>query len=117
MKKLNNKGFTLVELLAVIAILIIIMMIALPNISSSIERTKSKQDAAVIKVIKTAGNLYVSDHKNNITETYCLNVSTLISEDYLDQEDVSDYQNYSLTYIKQNNRIELESLNETSCDQ
>lgn len=43
MKKLNNKGFTLIELLAVLVILIAIMSIAIPSISSSLDRTKEKQ--------------------------------------------------------------------------
>lgn len=37
---MNNKGFTLVELLGVILILSIIMLIAIPNITSILERTK-----------------------------------------------------------------------------
>jgi len=121
MKKLNNKGFTLVELLAVVAILVIIMMIALPNISSAIERTKTKQNKAVEKVIVTAGNLYVSDHKNSImnesSSNYCFNVATLVSNDYLDEEDVGDYENYSLKYTKnsETNKIEFDSMQDYQC--
>ena len=40
---MNNKGFTLVELLGVIAILSIIMLIAIPNITSTLERSKRDQ--------------------------------------------------------------------------
>ena len=43
MKRLNKKGFTLVELLVVIVILGVIMSIAIPSITSSIERSKDKQ--------------------------------------------------------------------------
>ncbi len=97
MKKLNNKGFTLVELLAVVVILVIIMTIALPNISSSIERSQDKKDAAMEKVIKSAGELYISKHKATVSSVisnkgscYIL-VSDLISENYLSSEDVADY--------------------------
>ena len=40
MRKLNNKGFTLIELLAVLVILVVIMSIAIPSITSSVERNK-----------------------------------------------------------------------------
>ena len=40
MKKMNNKGFTLIELLAVLVILVVIMSIAIPSITSSVERSK-----------------------------------------------------------------------------
>ena len=43
MKKLNNNGFTLVELLAVIVILLIIMGIAIPSITSALSRNEEKQ--------------------------------------------------------------------------
>ena len=62
----NNKGFTLIELLAVLVILTTIMSIALPSISSSLERSKVKQDDARKKVLESYGELYVTAHKNLI---------------------------------------------------
>ena len=41
-KNLNNKGFTLVELLAVIVVLVIIMLIAIPIILDSLDNAKRK---------------------------------------------------------------------------
>ena len=38
----NNKGFTLLELLAVIVILAIIMIIAIPAVSNTLEMTRKK---------------------------------------------------------------------------
>ena len=92
MKKLNNKGFTLIELLAVLVILIAIMSIAIPSISSSLDRTKEKQSNAKIKIIESAAELYVTDHKNNITtsdECY-IAVQTLIEENYLSSDELKD---------------------------
>lgn len=40
MKKINEEGFTLVELLATITILGIIMLIAVPNVLGTVERNK-----------------------------------------------------------------------------
>jgi len=66
MKRLNKKGFTLVELLVVIVILAVIMSIAIPSITSSIERSKDKQKTQIIKLIESAGELYVDKHKNTV---------------------------------------------------
>lgn len=65
-KKLNKKGFTLVELLAVIVILVAIMGIAIPTISSSLERTKERQNQSRYKIIETAAEEFVTDNKNNV---------------------------------------------------
>ncbi len=92
MKKLNNKGFTLIELLAVLVILIAIMSIAIPSISSSLDRTKAKQSSAKIKIIESAAELYVTDHKNNIpTSGDCyISVQTLVDEHYLSSDELKD---------------------------
>lgn len=65
-KKLNRKGFTLVELLAVIVILVAIMGIAIPTISSSLERTKERQNQSRYKIIETAAEEFVTDNKNTV---------------------------------------------------
>lgn len=92
MKNLNNKGFTLIELLAVLVILIAIMSIAIPSISSSLDRTKEKQDSAREKIIESAAELYVTDHKNNIpTNGDCyISVQTLVDEHYLSSDELKD---------------------------
>ena len=63
---MNRRGFTLVELLVVIVILAVIMSIAIPSITSSIERSKDKQKTQIIKLIESAGELYVDKHKNTV---------------------------------------------------
>ena len=47
----NKKGFTLVELLAVIVVLAIIMVIAVPNVIESINETKAKTKFIAAKEI------------------------------------------------------------------
>ena len=64
--KNDNKGFTLIELLAALVILTAIMSIAIPSISSSLERTKVKQDDTKKRILESAAELYVTDHKNAI---------------------------------------------------
>ena len=66
MKKLNNRGFTLIEVLAVIVILVIIVAIAIPNISASLDRQTCKTTVNKAKLIESAAQFYVSDNRNNI---------------------------------------------------
>ena len=42
MKKLNKKGFTLVELLAVIAILALLVIVAMPNVLEMFNACKGR---------------------------------------------------------------------------
>lgn len=65
-KRLNQKGFTLVEVLATLVILVAIMGIAIPSISSSLERTKVKQNESRKRVLESAAELFVTDHKNTV---------------------------------------------------
>ena len=89
--KLNNKGFTLIELLAVLVILSAIMGIAIPSISSSMERNKVKQNEARKKVLLSAAELYVSNHKNAIVNNMSANNECYISlDDLVDDNLVSD---------------------------
>lgn len=88
MKRLNKKGFTLVELLVVIVILGVIMSIAIPSITSSIERSKDKQKKQIIKLIESAGELYVDKHKNTVSPPITLN--QLIEDGLITKEEMKD---------------------------
>ena len=80
--KLNNKGFTLVELLGVIIILMAILYVAIPSLTSSVERSKRKQFEQKKELIISAGELYISDIKT--TKRKCkITLDKLKNEDYL----------------------------------
>ena len=80
--KLNNKGFTLVELLGVIIILMAILYLAIPSLTSSVERSKRKQFEQKKELIISAGELYISDIKT--TKRKCkITLNKLKNEDYL----------------------------------
>ena len=78
MKKLNKKGFTLIELMVVIAILVIIMGIALPNITSSIERSKEKQKDQKMNLLLSEAELYFDRHSSTVDSDRGVYISTLI---------------------------------------
>lgn len=97
--KLNKKGFTLVELLVVLVILVIIMTIAIPSVTSSIERSKHKQRDSMIELVVSAAELYVDRHKNsyNGDSTYTITISEIICDGVLTKEQVKDPLNESYT--------------------
>ena len=49
MKKLNKKGFTLAELLIVVAIIAVLVAISIPVFSSQLEKSREAVDAANIR--------------------------------------------------------------------
>ncbi len=49
MKKLNKKGFTLAELLIVVAIIAVLVAIAIPVFTSQLEKAKEATDAANLR--------------------------------------------------------------------
>lgn len=57
MKNTNKKGFTLVELIVVIAILAVLMMLIVPSITGYLQRSK---DAVANANAKTCYNAYMS---------------------------------------------------------
>lgn len=123
--ELNKKGFTLMELLAVIVILAIIFAVALPSISSSVERSKDKQTKAKIEVIEAAGEVYYDTYDKSEKE---ITLDKLVCNGLLTKDEISDpkHEEYSLCgYVEykdnsftwkdmsatRSNCIELDNLN------
>ncbi|AXH99316.1 prepilin-type N-terminal cleavage/methylation domain-containing protein [Sporosarcina sp. PTS2304] len=79
-KKLNQKGLTLVELLAVIVILGIIAAIAVPAIGNIIENTKYNAVKADALNALNAANMYFTEtpKENSVT------IETLVTGGYLE---------------------------------
>lgn len=88
--KKNNKGFTLVELLVVLVILTVIMAIAIPSITSTLERSKEKEKNSKIKLIESAAEIYVDKNKNNFPSDGKVLVQTLVKNGELTSEEVKD---------------------------
>lgn len=77
MKKLNKKGFTLVELLAVIVVLAIIMVLTVPSVLSSMN--SARQSSFLLyagKMIEAAQSKYQSESLLTTPST-CYDLTTL----------------------------------------
>jgi len=116
MKKLDNRGFTLVELLAVVVILVVITLVAIPNISSSIERNNEKRDKSMIKVLKSEGELYISKYKATINNECYVTVNDLVDEGYIDEEDIEGYEKSCLVYDGNKLFFYKDGFNDNKCD-
>ena len=116
MKKMNNKGFTLIELLAVLVILVVIMSIAIPSITSSVERSKAKQREQVINIVKAQAELYADKHKNNLRNGDIIEISELFCDGYLTLEEAKDPMNEQYTidvaFVYNNNSISVTTPND-----
>lgn len=78
--KLNNKGFTLVELLAVILILVSVSFVAVGSISNSLKKRDVKECEEQQELAVSAAKMYFSlDGKGSTSVT----ISTLKSKGYI----------------------------------
>ena len=88
MKKMlkNSKGFTLVELLAVIVVLAVIILIAMPAVMSSMDKArKNALLTEVSEITKVAQTAYASDSMGTGITEICYNLDYLVKEGYLDK--------------------------------
>lgn len=110
----NKKGFTLVEMLAAIGILLLITILTYPSFNKLNKKTEEKFDYSIKTIVENAAKIYVDNNKELIDEKitsnngkYCLPVATLSSYDYLDTPiKKSDGENLNLkncVYIKKEN--------------
>lgn len=99
---MNNKGFTLVELLAVIAILLAIVLMSTVGINAVVQRNKYKANEAREKLIVSAGILYAKDKKNkynynDFIQNKCgIATEWLVSNGYLTSDEIIDSDNKTI---------------------
>jgi type IV pilus assembly protein PilA len=81
----NQKGLTLVELLAVIVILGVVAAIAVPAIGGIISSSKSNADAQTVTLLKDVAVRYLTDtYPNGSPSTITsVTVSSLVTAHYL----------------------------------
>lgn len=68
--KLNNKGFTLIEILAVVIILSVLIVIMVPSVNYLIDKNKEDNYKSLKAGIISAAKVYLSDNRYNITLSY-----------------------------------------------
>lgn len=97
---MNKKGFTLIELIATIALLGIIVTISFVSINKVLETGKKNDCIALVQNIKSASKEYASDNRYNriftntiSNNTKDLNVKVLVDEHYLSKPIINPFDN------------------------
>lgn len=86
---MKNRGFTLTELMAVVAILAVLALIITPIIDNSIKKSKNQMYLIQIENIRIAGENYYSDNiilKPTNNNYSFVTLETLISLGYIDSD-------------------------------
>lgn len=82
---MNNKGFTLIELIATIALLAVIAVISFVSITGVIKKGKVSDCETLVNNIKSAASEYVSDNRYKLQNDYDLVITAeiLVNGKYL----------------------------------
>lgn len=81
-----KKGYTLVEVLAVIIVLSVIGLIAIPAVRTSVETSKQKAYNSQIEIIKNEAKKWAATNNELLpvdNSVYKLSIRTLISDGYI----------------------------------
>lgn len=79
---MNNKGFTLIELILVVAIIALLTLVFTPNVVTLINKNNTNTYNDTIKSVENAAKIYVSDNRYDLGIT-CTNNKVNISIDKL----------------------------------
>ena len=101
----NKKGFTLVELLAVLMLLGLIVVIAIPTINTSLNAAKERAKKVQENIILNAAKDFAAEHFKELEEKLnIISINDLINENYIDTSNAeniieSDYKD-KCVYVK-----------------
>lgn len=93
---MNNKGFSLIELLTVISLLGVILTVTLFSVNKSVKESENKISEIQIGKIEEAAEVYYLKEGVNTTDNeteHCVNLSYLIEYGYLDNSNIIDAYN------------------------
>ena len=122
MRNLDNKGFTLIEVIAAVVILTILALLLIPNINSLLSRGREESYGSLNDSITTAAKEYVNDHRydiqlngtlvvgigDRVISNSCIPVSILLEEGYLSPSGSDVDGEYILNPNDQNQKLNLE---------
>ena len=102
---MNKRGFTLIELMAVVTVLAILSLIIVPIVDKNLKKSKDDMHMIQIENIRMAAKGYFSDHtdKKPLVNRNCnLSVTSLIESGYISSElvDPKTGDNFNSYYVQ-----------------
>lgn len=106
---MNTKGFTIIELIAIIVVLAAIFLVSFPSLLNTTKADKEKQYDIMVENVCLAGQSYIYSNMDKypmlstVGSTIEISISELIENNYVDKNEVNPktdklIKNNSLTY-------------------
>lgn len=115
---MKEKGFTLVELLAVIIILSLLLILVIPKINDSIKSEEKEVNELTKNMIFKAADFYMDDISSEYIKlngnNYCIKVNDLVNAGYLKESNDLPNKTVKATY---NNLFTYELVDESACEE
>ncbi|MBQ9071535.1 MAG: type II secretion system protein [Bacilli bacterium] len=126
MNSINNKGFTLIELIGVIVVLVAIFLVAFPSLLGTTKQDEEKLYTSMVDDLCLAGETYIYSNIDDYPElstpnsTIYLNISNLIKDGSVSKNKVNPktkekINNHFITFdVSSDNSLDCEYI-DTSC--
>lgn len=101
----TSKGFTLIELIAVITLIALLSLVVIPTIIGLVNKNKPKLDSTTKKLIYSAAENYLdynqTDYPKGKGVVYCISLASLIEKGFLEENltDISTGEKYNNNLI------------------
>ena len=86
---MNKKGFTLVEVLVVLAIIALLLLVLVPNVFIMINKNNEKSCNNIINNIESAAKIYVTNNKYDLGFTCNGSYQEITLQDLIDTGDLT----------------------------
>ncbi len=114
---MKKNGFTLVELLAIIALLAIMLLVAIPQVTKTMNKSEVQKEETFKKDIELAAESYVENNwtksKADFITKKCVSIQTLIDTGYVspltrnpvnEDQEISEYSVKLINQTNENNK-------------
>ena len=84
-KSLINNGFTLIEMLGIVVILTVILLVAVPAMTSSLRNSNTKRYENFMKNLVLVTESYLVNEKLTSSLNECVTLQALLEEHYIEE--------------------------------